>query len=792
MGAADGFAQRDAAKLAQVRSSGSLVTPAQSSMPNYSGAASGLAPIPGGKAPMNNFSMKHGGEIHAADGYVSVMDRVPDMANPAYRAYLEQHQALEGSHPELLLGQGARAGIQAVKEARALMAARQAAPSPVTEGMIGQYADNPFYPLNHPSVPPQMSTAGSLAKAGAGSIVQSVKNARGVVGWNLGAQDNDPKAGLRNGGGLRTGQGGVVPGTGTGDKIPAKYEPGEFVVSNDMLNAQPALRGHLRELRAEVLANKGMTPAMADAKAVGGKGLRAVNAFGDFYDDMGEPLGQQAASPGAAGPRGPVAPPNSGPPNAPGGYRTGQKLAGALRGTMGRAVPVLSGAYNLATGMDEGDGWKMAKGAGDMAAGAALGTPAAPLAAGYLGLRGAYEGAKALAPVVSDYFMKDRDAAVANTLGPKAVAPTGVSAPGAAQPQNFDAANKAKMDAFAAENPTGLAKLNDTRNIDNEAGTMDVFTRANSDKPGWTTVSTPEAKARRLREADDWKQEQTNNAIQHRADLDRQNAYFGAQNAGDRYAGLPIKTAAALRVADAQAASQMAQAQLQANTNLRTTGMNDDTSLRTTAMNNNASLMSNKMTNAFNNYKFGIEQGNNQRDYNRNVSNDQFSQREAGDKAFTEQANSLFQTKDKDGKVVPDTQKAAAYTSSVSDTIGHIIQKYSNSPNPQDRAYARDLNQRGPAALDAADRAVLPMLFERQQLHANTIGAGPFSSGGGTSRNLLDYADAPGNAETSTGLQQRRRLVGGQQIPESNLRYGAEANHFLPNWGSGSNYLGAK
>jgi len=86
-------------------------------------------------------------------------------------------------------------------------------------------------------------------------------------------------AGLREGGDLRTGQGGVVPGSGSGDKIPAKYEPGEFVVSNDMLDAQPELRGHLRGLREEVLADKGMTPQQADARAVGGNGLRAVMSY---------------------------------------------------------------------------------------------------------------------------------------------------------------------------------------------------------------------------------------------------------------------------------------------------------------------------------------------------------------------------------------------------------------------------------------------------------------------------------------------------------------------------------
>lgn len=82
-------------------------------------------------------------------------------------------------------------------------------------------------------------------------------------------------AGLRDGGDLRTGHGGAVPGTGHGDKIPAKYEPGEFVVSNDMLDAEPELLGHLRGLRKAVLAAKGTTPEAADAQALGSRGLRA-------------------------------------------------------------------------------------------------------------------------------------------------------------------------------------------------------------------------------------------------------------------------------------------------------------------------------------------------------------------------------------------------------------------------------------------------------------------------------------------------------------------------------------
>lgn len=86
--------------------------------------------------------------------------------------------------------------------------------------------------------------------------------ARGLDGGGLAAREK--VAGLR--------EGGPVGGEGKGDKIPALLEPNEFVVSNAMLKAAPGLRDELHELRETVLADKGMTPAEADAKAVGYSG----------------------------------------------------------------------------------------------------------------------------------------------------------------------------------------------------------------------------------------------------------------------------------------------------------------------------------------------------------------------------------------------------------------------------------------------------------------------------------------------------------------------------------------
>lgn len=80
----------------------------------------------------------------------------------------------------------------------------------------------------------------------------------GYVG-NTALQAREKAAGLRDGG--------EVPGSGQGDKIPALYEPGEFVVSNAMLKKAPGLRDQLHELREETLAGQGKTVAQADAQA---------------------------------------------------------------------------------------------------------------------------------------------------------------------------------------------------------------------------------------------------------------------------------------------------------------------------------------------------------------------------------------------------------------------------------------------------------------------------------------------------------------------------------------------
>lgn len=92
--------------------------------------------------------------------------------------------------------------------------------------------------------------------------------------------------GMKDGGQLQTGKGGAVPGKGKGDKIDAKYEPGEFVVSNAMLAAKPGLREQLHALRNATLQAQGTTPEQADAKQFKGGKIRALTGDGSLAEIM--------------------------------------------------------------------------------------------------------------------------------------------------------------------------------------------------------------------------------------------------------------------------------------------------------------------------------------------------------------------------------------------------------------------------------------------------------------------------------------------------------------------------
>lgn len=115
--------------------------------------------------------------------------------------------------------------------------------------------------------------------------------------------------------GTRLQDGGHIPGSGRGDKIPAKYEPGEFVVSNDMIDDNPGLREQLSELRAETLAARGKTVEQADAQAIrGGRrpSLRAADGFvDDFYRGQATAADRAAAQASANTARNAALPPSA-------------------------------------------------------------------------------------------------------------------------------------------------------------------------------------------------------------------------------------------------------------------------------------------------------------------------------------------------------------------------------------------------------------------------------------------------------------------------------------------------
>lgn len=163
-----------------------------------------------------------------------------------------------------------------------------------------------------------------------------------------------------------------------------------------------------------------------------------------------------------------------------------------------------------------------------------------------------------------------------------------------------------------------------------------------------------------------------------------------------------------------------------------------------------------------------------------------FEQGQSADKAWNDHAHSLFQIKDDKGNSVPDTKTAADYTRTVDNTVAQMIPKLAQSKDPKDQAHAADLAKRGRAALDNEDKGNLQKWFATRQAHAASSGVGPFSGSGAVSDNLFDYATGK---PTSTMAQDRTDYGGGRSVPNVDLRYGPNANHFWPNMGAGSTYL---
>ena len=238
--------------------------------------------------------------------------------------------------------------------------------------------------------------------------------------------------------------GGTVPGKGTGDKIPALYEPGEFVVSNAMLDAEPGLREQLHDLRGNVLAAQGKTVAEADAGAVkGGNTLRAAtggptdwtsrNLQGQRMTPNPTPMQSMADSlrtPQTAAPvAAPAAPKYTPPPVDPttGRYANESVQRGAGGGQPGRAGPSV-GVGAPTTGVQAGGAGAGGGSRGNVSGALRQGLSAQPgpvSKAAYLGGRvlsnplvgfaGRAAGAAGVVQNFNDYKIDDPDVDSSNT-----------------------------------------------------------------------------------------------------------------------------------------------------------------------------------------------------------------------------------------------------------------------------------------------------------------------------------------------------------------------------------------
>lgn len=170
---------------------------------------------------------------------------------------------------------------------------------------------------------------------------------------NSALKRREAAAGLKDGGQLKTGHGGAVPGTGKGDKVPALYEPGEFVVSNAMFeSASPELRDQLHTLRNQTLAAQGKTPEQAEAGRFKGGAIRAMADGGQLLNEEQKRQQQQriAQIPATGGSYATPAP--DGKDNTEFSRNVGNALSampgaapaiGAIS-TLARAAPVVGGA----------------------------------------------------------------------------------------------------------------------------------------------------------------------------------------------------------------------------------------------------------------------------------------------------------------------------------------------------------------------------------------------------------------------------------------------------------------
>ena len=647
-------------------------------------------------------------------------------------------------------------------------------------------------------------------------------------------------------------EGREVPGEGQGDKIPAMLEPDEFVVSNSMMERKPGLRETLHSIRDETLEAEGKDPREVDAKQVRQATLRAedgrspgralvpVPGTGDngFRPNFTMP-GPEAPQPSRALVPVPGTGDNGYRPNftTPGEsvtsprsmpYRAGQATMGAAR-TVGKVLadPRFIGAQKLAGAVDgishgtqavtdfqdgnvaggiDNSLRSAASVAGTMAGRA--GVPGLAFTAGHaigehvinpnlsdetknsIGetVNGYVRGAGKM--LGQDWGADDSALQKINKVGVNGLTPTSAARPsirngadapapgsnqGAYDTANADFSRYAQRQGAAPNTEEGVVKR-----VGNSFSGTNVTGYGNQNV---APAMDPGLIAETLRNPDGSKWGAADNARM-------------AQNIRD---GVDPKAGTSGQVRDPIAEFQ-ANAPKRGEFGYRQ-AQNDLARMRAERVQTRGqditsadSRYGHELTASNNRARLRYDMGKDQRDYDTGRADHAqlrgdkgFEQNQAADKAWTDHTTSVFRKTDDKGNDVPDTQKAAAFTQAVDETLSQFIAELNKNPDPKIRAKADDLAKRGRAGLDAEDRGTMQMLFERQQTHGATAdNIGPLNSSGPKSKNLMDYRIK--GKDGDAWFQSRQKTVGGQSIPDVDLRYGPNANRILPNLGAGSNY----
>lgn len=593
--------------------------------------------------------------------------------------------------------------------------------------------------------------------------------------------------------------GGEVPGEGKGDKIPAMYEPGEFVVSNDMLKARPSLRAELQDLREGVLNAQGRSVEEADANAIkmDGKGpsLRALDGFGilksinDATKTYGQPLPGSGMMPiGNPNPgwtndqspknmaqTGPA--PTSGAPSGSAGGDGGAPVAGVSSGSgrpltddlmpslrragaeVGKDISnkVNSGNYAGAAGATVlGAGKYIKAAADDVIGGFARGAygllrnPVEDAGRGALGLEDRKEPPAPALPT-------PQQAAPRPSL--RAAAPSAAEAPATAAPEaNVNVTRQANgVLSFSGKNIKG-----DVTYGGPEGGSL------RSSPIGVVPGMDQRAIDSTLNNPNGTRWSSNDNAIMAANIRDGVDPYRGTsrgQNTGDP----------AMQQMEALATSPVGTPGRNGAIRALIAMKGDQTARRGQDMTYDESMTGARATMESNRARLRQEFDKDQRDFKMRSEDQAFKQRGDADKNLTAELEAQFTTRGKDGASEVDRNAVAEHKAAITAHLGGLI---AAAEKRGDAATVEALRSQGAAALGKGEVQKLVSQLEAKKRIAASHGNMPWS---GT---FVDSADPSGYDVTGIkkGItQDQYTFRNGSTAPTRVLDYSQGGSNFLPN-----------